>query len=540
MKRFSILPILLILSLNLWSQDEGSSDFRFTSPVEEVRELNKKAREIGENSPAVKIQLSQDAFELADREGLREARAEALATVGIGFFQLQELEKSLESLNESYEESLKYGFTEVLYYSSFHLALLHHYMDDSEKALFYFEKCLEVLDNEVSVDFVEVLKKIAGIRIELSEIDEADSLIEDALELAEELEEKKLTLELLFLSGEIRFNSGEIRDAVRQFLSVLKGSGDKVEYEEIKSSSMSYLGRSYANLGDYSKALSYGQDALLLSVRTDNPQGRMEAYKTLSLIYEYMGNFEEAYTNLNRYYEQRNILEKEKSSSNLNSIKAYYEAFEKEKEIGKQQIQIESQNRLIIAGSLMLLFLAGLLVIFFFLYKKNSRIADKLSRDLKRELVLSKTDPLTGLPNRKDLEEKLIHAVNFWKRDSSDFSLILISFESHKKIDRELGDGTGEKMQKFIGSILKSVLKGQDTVAVWKPFFFAVLLPDTNRKSLTAVQHALINRLSNSSFTQDQAEIPLSFRLGVTTYEGEGSKSDCIEKCKRQLRKANT
>jgi len=80
----------------------------------------------------------------------------------------------------------------------------------------------------------------------------------------------------------------------------------------------------------------------------------LDAYDSLSFIYQLMDDYEKAYINLQLFYSQKEILEKKINTGNLNKIKAYYGSFEKEQEIDKQQMQIENQNRLILAGSLMI------------------------------------------------------------------------------------------------------------------------------------------------------------------------------------------
>lgn len=542
MKKLTILFLLLIAAshLNIFAQTDGTGDFNFLSLEEEIRDLNSRARSLPDNRAAEKLRLAQDAYMKADAEDLNLGRAEALATMGIAYFHLQEIDKSLENLNMSYEISGLFDFTDVRIFSSQKLGLVQRYLDDNEKALLYFQEGSELAGDEKSERKIYLMSELARTYRDLVRYEDASLVIDEAYSMADELGEQGLSLELTLLAGDIQYRDGQIREAVNSLLEIVKKTSNIGPYDKVRTSAMSLLGRSYAALSDYSRALSYGQDALLLSVRSDSPEGRLDAYETLSYIYELMGDYREAFEHLRLFYEQKEILEKGKNSENLNSIKTYYETFEKEKEIGEQQIRIESQNRMIIAGALMLVSLAALLLIFYLLYKKNSRIAEKLSRDLKREMVLSKTDPVTGLPNRKDMDERLHKAVNLWKQTFNDFSLIMISFSDHRKIDRDMGEGSGEKFQKFIGQILKSELKGHDSIALWKPFVFTILLPDTDEKSLGSVRHRLSVVLSDENFVVQEITIPLSFSMGGCTYSGEGNRNDCIDKCKEEMNQAST
>jgi len=299
---------------------------------------------------------------------------------------------------------------------------------------------------------------------------------------------------------------------------------------------MALISRDYALLKNYSLALSYGQDALLLAAGTGNDKVRLEAYSSLAFIYRQMENYLEAYNYLSLYYQQKEMYDKRRNENNLNSIKTYYETLEKEKEIDEQNVRIDSQNRLILYGGLMLVLLFALLFVFYLLYKKNSRIVDKLSRDLKREMVLSKTDPLTGLPNRKGLDEKLKEAMLKWRESKKDFSLMMISLTDHKNLDKEVESGTGEKFQKYLGDLLRTELKGNDFISLWKPFVFTVLLPETDENSVKTLKDKLDLVLASRSFKAGEKEIPLSHRTVTATYSGEGSTRDFLENCREQLK----
>jgi diguanylate cyclase (GGDEF)-like protein len=537
MKRYAILIILFLYPLVLFSQVDGTEDFYFSSLEEEAVLLNLQARETGNDQPSVKLQLAQEAYSLAIAEQLYETQVDALATMGTAYFYLLEIDKSLEALKRSYELANRINYSEGHWYSAYILGTIHAYLEDPEIAEAYFSEADQLVIPENDIKHISVFKELVKIYISQKFYEKAATISTEALLMSEILDEEGFILELTLLSGEIQFLAGNIRRANNLLRDIITKTSALGEYQEIRASALSLMGKCYALLGDYHMALANGQDALLLSVKNDSDQGRLEAYDSLSYIYQLMDDFERAYLNLQLYYRQKEFLEKEKNTGNLNKIKAYYGTFEKEQEIDKQQLQIETQNRLILAGSLMIAVFIVLLLIFYLLYRKNSRIAEKLSRDLKRELILSKTDPVTGLSNRKDIEDLIQKAIAAWKKDYINFSLLFLSIESYKKIDREWGEGSGEKLQKFIGNLLKSELKGQDVVAVWKPFLFLILLPETDQDSLKSVRHKLNLRFSRVKYIQDERETVLILNMGTSTYSGDGNRSDCIERCREELNK---
>ncbi|MBI9100292.1 MAG: diguanylate cyclase [Spirochaetaceae bacterium] len=539
MKPLTIL-ILFSLPLFIFSQENRKDDFYFSSIEEEIVALNNKARKTDEDHPSDKLQLAREAYELSVAEDLYTNQADALATMGTAYLNLLEIDKSLESLTKSYELSKRIDYSEGLWYSAFYLGILHNFLEDFEKAEAFYKEADLLISSENDMRHIQVYRELAKLYKNQKLYKKAVSMISDALYISETLNDIQSTLELNLLSGEIHFNSGNIRIASSYLNNIINQTSAVGDYQNIRASAMSLMGKCYALLGNFPMALAYGQDALLLSVKNSFGSGRLDAYDSLSFIYQYMDDYEKAYFYLQTFYKQKELLEKEKSTSSLNRIKAYYGTFEKDQEIDKQQQQIETQKRLILAGSLFIALFIILILVFYLLYKKNSRIAEKLTREMKKEMVLSRTDPVTGLPNRKDMEGLIQNAITRWKKENIDFSLLFISLETYSKIDREWGEGSGEDLQRFASRIMQVELKGRDRISVWKPFLFLILLPETDRESLKTVIHKLHLKFSKIQYVYEGKETTLSVKSGSYTYSREDTRSNCIERCREELDNSST
>jgi len=537
MKRFvSFILILSSILLSLEGQNGEAQGFYFTSAEDQVEELNREAKSLPSERAAEMLNLARKGYNLAEEENLKRLAIEAQALMGIAYYHLLEIDKSLESLKESYDMAIRYQYQSLQTYTAFHIGVVYRYLDEKEKALALFSEALELLSDDSGVQKVSILVQMAETYRDLREFGLASQFADKALSIAEELNLDLKVMELHLLSGNIAFNDGRLRDSVSQLIRIIGNTADGIDFSMVRASAMALLSRNYALLKDYTSALSYGQDALLLAVKTSNEKARLEAYSSLSFIYRQMNNYREAYNYLSLYYQQKEKYDKGRNDKNLNSIKTYYETLEKEKEIDEQKVQIDSQNRLILYGGLMLVLLLALLFVFYLLYKKKSRIVEKLSRDLKREMVLSKTDPVTGLPNRKGLDEKLKESFLKWKDSKKDFSLLIISLYDHKKMDKEVEPGTGEQFQKYIGDLLHTELKGNDFISLWKPFAFSILLPETDEDSVKTLKHKLDLVLNSRNFKSGDKEIPLSFKSASATYSGEGTARDFLDKCREQLK----
>ncbi len=534
MRDFLIL-IFLFTPLVLFPQTFPDEDFKFSSKEEEIAFLNDRARSMDDTNPAFQLKLATEAYQLSTSEDLFESQAKALATIGTAYFNLQDYDKSLDSFLESNTISVRINYLDGQWYSAFSLGEIHSFLEDYVKAMDYFNIAEKILAVEDDIRHIPVYREIAKGYKKQGDIGKSNEFVEKALSLNRSLDDYESLYELLILAGEINFLAGNIIESINLFELVVKETGETGESSEYRSLAMSFLGKCYALKGEYNIALVNGQQALLLSSKINSMDIRLKAYESLAFIYEDMGRYHEAFDNLKAFYTQKEIIDNKKNESNLGRIKAYYGSFQKELEIDKQQSQIKYQDRLIVLGSLLLLVFILLIVVLFLLYRRNSRIVSKLSRDLKREIILSKTDSVTGLPNRKSIEETIEQYISKWEKDLIDFSMIFLSFEEFKSIDKKLGDGTGEKIQKEIGLRLRRSLKGQDIISLWKPFLFLIILPETNAINVESVSKRIQNRISGNPFIKEGDELQLLSKAGFYTYKGKGNRSACIKHCKQNL-----
>ena len=89
-------------------------------------------------------------------------------------------------------------------------------------------------------------------------------------------------------------------------------------------------------------------------------------------------------------------------------------------------------------------------------------------------------DPLTELPNRMLLHDRLAQAVLAAQRDSAPLSLVVLDLDRFKTINDSLGHEAGDRVLQQCAARLRTMLRDVDTVARLGGDEFALLLPRTD------------------------------------------------------------
>ncbi len=112
----------------------------------------------------------------------------------------------------------------------------------------------------------------------------------------------------------------------------------------------------------------------------------------------------------------------------------------------------------------------------------------RLQRELEHRAL---HDQLTGLPNRKSLQERLASAITIADRRHRTVALIFIDLDGFKIINDDLGHRAGDAVLAEIGERLGSAVRGTDTVARYGGDEFVVVCEDADEAEAMQVAERL-------------------------------------------------
>ena len=91
----------------------------------------------------------------------------------------------------------------------------------------------------------------------------------------------------------------------------------------------------------------------------------------------------------------------------------------------------------------------------------------------------AREDSLTGLANRRSLDEQLAQAFDAAVRGNAPLSFALLDIDHFKRINDEYSHAAGDEALREVARVLRSLVDGDGTLARWGGEEFAILFPQT-------------------------------------------------------------
>jgi diguanylate cyclase (GGDEF)-like protein len=146
---------------------------------------------------------------------------------------------------------------------------------------------------------------------------------------------------------------------------------------------------------------------------------------------------------------------------------------------------------------------AGLVLLWLLLFRTVWNASRTLRRQAAETARLALLDPLTGLPNRRLLNERLERASAASARTGDSVGLILLDIDRFKEVNDTLGHPRGDALLVEVARRLKEVVRDTDTVARLGGDEFAVLLPTTGGVAESAVIADRVQAVFSQPFDLD-------------------------------------
>ena len=160
---------------------------------------------------------------------------------------------------------------------------------------------------------------------------------------------------------------------------------------------------------------------------------------------------------------------------------------------------------------------------------------EQMQAELERMATI---DPLTDVPNRRGLFEKLAPWMALARRPGQPTALVLIDLDLFKRVNDSYGHPAGDAVVREVIEVCKKQLRDSDQLGRLVGVEFAVLLPRTGMAEALLVAERIRAAIAGSAIKTERAMISMTASLGVTTIRADDSTVSLFKRADEALQQA--
>jgi diguanylate cyclase len=170
-------------------------------------------------------------------------------------------------------------------------------------------------------------------------------------------------------------------------------------------------------------------------------------------------------------------------------------------------------------------------------FAEKTRELDQIRDSLSRSEERARTDMLTGLANRRALDEFLrkAQATAEW---GEPLSVLMLDIDHFKSFNDSYGHGVGDQVLRLIAKVLRDKVRTQDLPARYGGEELMAVLPDANLAACVEVAERIRRAVAEATITRrSTGEVlpSISVSIGVAQYRTGETIADLVERCDRAL-----
>jgi diguanylate cyclase (GGDEF)-like protein/PAS domain S-box-containing protein len=165
------------------------------------------------------------------------------------------------------------------------------------------------------------------------------------------------------------------------------------------------------------------------------------------------------------------------------------------------------------------------------LEEANRQLQEQLQENVTLHAMLTEQtlrDPLTGLHNRRYLEETLPRELSRAKRMGYPMALVMVDLDHFKRVNDTYGHPTGDAVLKAMASILLHGAREGDIICRFGGEEFLVALPNMTIENALGRAKAWQGTLGNTSIQYGAFSIQITLSAGISAFPDNGADVDTL------------
>ncbi len=151
-----------------------------------------------------------------------------------------------------------------------------------------------------------------------------------------------------------------------------------------------------------------------------------------------------------------------------------------------------------------------------------------LEKEIHRTEHLALHDPLTGLPNRRLLDDRLTKAVERAERNEGRVAVLLIDLDSFKQINDTYGHAVGDEVLRVVATRLQMRVRKADTIARTGGDEFVVVVSDLLQPHGAEVLAGKLMADLNEPIVMEAVNLRPCASIGVAIYPDDAQTAEAL------------
>lgn len=143
------------------------------------------------------------------------------------------------------------------------------------------------------------------------------------------------------------------------------------------------------------------------------------------------------------------------------------------------------------------------------------------AQDIERLREEAGTDPLTRIPNRGSLEDRIAEEIERAKRYETPMSLVLIDIDHFKSVNDDYGHLLGDRVLAGVAHVLDGIRRQSDFLARYGGEEFCMILGQTDREHGRAFAERAREKVQQAKFVREGKAISVTCSIGLAQFRAD-------------------
>ncbi|ACS81515.1 sensor domain-containing diguanylate cyclase [Maridesulfovibrio salexigens] len=139
-----------------------------------------------------------------------------------------------------------------------------------------------------------------------------------------------------------------------------------------------------------------------------------------------------------------------------------------------------------------------------------------LAYDLELLRQEAMTDPLTGMANRRYMDQAAVHFEESIKHEKQSLGVLFVDIDNFKSVNDRFGHDTGDKALTMVAKTMLSALRPTDIASRWGGEEFVIFVPHVDAEKLGSLAERIRKLIELSWIDTEKASISVTASIGGT------------------------